>query len=68
MEEYPMPKLIMKNSRTDKLSKLDVGQDTLWVGVTIKIASQAAFRASRTLKRKYRCRTEETGVRVYRVA
>ncbi len=68
MDEYPIPKIIVKNSRTYKLQQLELGQDILWEGVSIKVASQAAFRASRILWRKYRCSTEETGVRVYRVA
>lgn len=66
-EEFTIPPQSQRVSKhTKELSGLAVGDYYLAKGVTLEYACTMAWRQGKKLQRRFRCRTEEKGIRIYR--
>jgi uncharacterized protein with PhoU and TrkA domain len=63
-----VPRVRVLTSVAEKVRRLEVGETLFLEGKTIKHASLQTNRASKVMPgRRYKCRTEDSGVRIYRV-
>lgn len=68
MDSINIPRVRVLSSLAEKVRQLDLGKNLFVPGWTVKRACVATNRAAKMLGHKYKVRTEEGGVRIYRVA
>jgi len=68
VDSINVPKVRVLSSLAEKVRRLELGHTLFIPGGTVKRACVQTNRAAKLLGHKYKARTEEGGVRIYRVA